>query len=134
MGQRGRAPEPAALRILKGETRPSQLNTAPQPQSPPIKPPGLSTPAAVIWDRVLLATAHTSHIGPGHAEAFRQYCEATAAEVAIPEKEKGSRAWCELAALSLKYARELCLTPATGAALRAKPNATKLDRYIARTG
>jgi hypothetical protein len=129
MGQRGPAPEPARLRMLKGEHRPSQLTGAPQPQAAPAKPI-LTKAASDVWDRVLTATADTAHIGPGHAETFRQYCETVAALNAM--RPKGSKEWRELVLINLRLARELCLTPATGTNLgRAKAPARKLDKYIA---
>jgi hypothetical protein len=127
VGQRGFAPAPVALKVLKGETRPSRLSKAPQPQDPPIKP-DLSPDASAVWDRILEATVLTSHIGPSHAEAFRQFCETAATLNAM--QPKGSKEWRELVLVNLRLARELCLTPATGAGLvRAKPEARKLDKY-----
>jgi hypothetical protein len=129
MGQRGRAPEPVALRVLKGETRPSQLSKAPQPTDPPVRPDDLSPEAAKVWDRILAATASSSHIGKAHGEALRQYSEVVATLNAM--RPKGSKEWRELVLVSLRLARELCLTPATGGNLSAKPTTErKLDRFI----
>jgi hypothetical protein len=127
MGQRGPAPEPVALKVLKGETRPSQLGKAPEPLDPPKKPASLSAEAGEVWDRILSVT---DHIGERYAETFRQYCEATAA-VNIWQP-KGTKEWRELVNVHRQLARELCLTPATGAAL-AKPKApeSKLSKYLA---
>jgi phage terminase small subunit len=94
-------------------------------------PDDLAADAVKVWNRVMAATAHTAHIGPGHAETFRQYCEATAALNAW--KPKGTKEWRELANLHRQLARELCLTPATGANLtsrRTEPE-RKLARYTA---
>jgi hypothetical protein len=125
MGQRGPAPLPAKLRILKGETRPSQLKRAPESEGPPDLPDDLAPDAKKVWDRLLL---HSDHIGPRHAETFRQYCETTAAANAM--KPKGTKEWRELVNIHRQLARELCLTPATGAHLtRAKAPERKLDRY-----
>lgn len=129
MGQRGPAPEPLALRVLKGETRPSQVAKSPKPQDPPTKPVGMSPAAARVWDRILTATAQTSHIGQAHAEALRQYSELTATINAM--QPKGSKEWRELVLVHLRLARELCLTPATSTNLYAKPaTERKLDRFI----
>lgn len=129
MGQRGPAPAPVALQVLKGETRPSRLNKAPGPQDPPEKPADLDEKAAKVWDSVLIATEHTRHIGPMHAETFRHYCEVTAAMNAM--RPKGSKEWRELANVHRALARELCLTPATGAGLpSAKRTERKLDKYL----
>lgn len=128
MGQRGPAPEPAALRILKGETRPSQLKGAPQPTDPPVKP-RLSAEASKVWDRILAATADTSHIGEAHADTFRAYCEVTARLFA--HVDPMSKEWRELADKHRQLARELCLTPATSTNLvrKAQPE-RKLAKYV----
>lgn len=127
MGQRGPAPEPVALKLLKGERRPSQLGKAPVPMAPPAKPDDLDPAAGKVWDRIL---GVTDHIGDRYAETFRQFCETTATMNAM--RPKGSKEWRELANLHRQLARELCLTPATGAAL-ARPTAPerKLDKYLA---
>ena len=127
MGQRGPAPAPAKLKLLRGETRPSQHRNAPSAVPPPTKPVGLDSASAEVWDRIL---AVTDHIGDRYAETFRQFCETTATMNAM--WPKGSKEWRELANVHRQLARELCLTPATGAAL-AKPATPerKLDKYIA---
>lgn len=128
MGQRGKLPEPAVLRVLKGETRPSRLGASPKPQEPPIKPDDLDPSAAAVWDRILEATAHTQHIGQPHADTFRAYCEVTAAVNAM--QPKGSKEWRELVNVHRQLARELCLTPATGGHLAGKVSTErKLDRF-----
>lgn len=127
MGQRGPAPEPVALKLLKGETRPSQLGKAPDPVPPPVKPDDLDAAAGRVWDRIL---GVVDHIGERYVDTFRHYCETTATMNAM--KPKGSKEWRELANVHRQLARELCLTPATGAAL-AKPKVPerKLDKYLA---
>ena len=131
MGQRGPAPEPVNLRMLKGETRPSQLSGAPSPQDPPQMPPDLAPEAALVWDRILAATAHTEHIGASHADTFRTYCEVTAR--LQKSVDPMSKEWRDLANLHRQLARELCLTPATGANLPGRRNAPqdKLAKYLA---
>jgi phage terminase small subunit len=131
MGQRGPAPEPVNIRVLKGETRPSQLAGAPKPQDPPQQPADLSDEAAAVWDRILAATAHTEHIGASHADTFRTYCEVTAR--LQWRADPMSKEWRELANLHRQLARELCLTPATGANLPGRSQAPKdkLAKYLA---
>lgn len=131
MGQRGKAPEPLPLRVLKGETRPSRLGSAPKPQDPPEKPASLSPDAAKVWDRILRDTAHQGHIGASHADTLRAYCEITAR--LFRSVDPMSKEWRELANSHRQLARELCLTPATGASLPGKEqNAQrKLDKYLA---
>lgn len=129
MGQRGPAPAPVALRILKGEDHKARLERAPQPQDPPAKPEDLAPAAAKVWDRIL---GVADHIGERHADTFRHYCEVTAAMAAIPALLKGSKDWRELANVHRQLARELCLTPATGGGLQAKKEPErKLAKYIA---
>ena len=129
MGQRGFPPTPASLKVLKGETRPSRIKTAPQPQDPPAKPE-LSKDAEVIWDRILGAC---QHIGTIHAETFRQYCEVAATMNAM--QPKGSKEWRELGTFHLQLANRLCLTPATSGGLVSKaPPERKLSRYVTKAG
>jgi len=119
------------LRVLKGETRPSRIGHAPKPQDPPTMPPDLAPDAAVVWDRVLAATAHTEHIGASHADTFRTYCEVTAR--LQKSVDPMSKEWRDLANLHRQLARELCLTPATGANLPGRNQAPKdkLAKYLA---
>lgn len=130
MGQRGFAPAPTSLKVLRGETRPSRLGSSPDPTDPPVKPDDLTIGGAAVWDRIL---AVTDHIGDRYADTFRLYCETTAAINAMTSVGLGpqTKEWRELANVHRQLARELCLTPATGAAL-AKPKAPerKLDKYI----
>ena len=130
MGQRGPAPEPTKLRMLKGETRPSQLAGAPKEQEPPVRPRGMKPRAAKAGDRILADTAHQGHIGAPHADTLRAYCEVTAR---LQENvEPSSKEWRELANLHRQLARELCLTPATGANLPGKKaEEDKLAKYLA---
>jgi hypothetical protein len=112
---------------LKGETRPSQLAGAPKSQIPPVQPVDLTEEAAKVWIRILGAT---EHIGEHHADTLRHYCETTAAMAAM--KPKGTKEWRELANVHRQLARELCLTPATGANLgqsRKEPE-RKLAKYV----
>lgn len=130
MGQRGPAPEPARLRILKGETRPSQLKDAPGPQEPPHKPRGMTPAASKVWDRVLAATSYTQHIGEPHADTLRTFCEVTA--TLQKRNDPSSKEWRDLANTQRQLARELCLTPATGANLVPQAQEEdKLAKYLA---
>lgn len=80
MGRRGPSPEPTRLRVLKGETRPSQLNLQePEPlPGDPIAPDDLSESAKVIWQRVMREFGHTGVIRAVDGDALRLYCEAMA--------------------------------------------------------
>ena len=127
MGQRGPAPAPIALKVLKGTTRKDRDVTSPGAVAPPSRPDDLSEGAVRVWDRLLSVT---DHIGEAHAETFRQFCETAASANAM--RPKGTKEWRELVNANRQLARELCLTPATGAHLgRAKAPASKLDKYLA---
>jgi hypothetical protein len=126
-------PQPAVLRVLKGETRPSQVGRNPKPQEPPVRPDDLAPAEVAVWDRIMAATAHTRHIGQLHADAFRHYCEVTVA--AQEMQPKGSKEWRELVNTHRQLARELCLTPATSGHLAGKiASERKLDRFTHKTG
>ena len=130
MGQRGPSPAPIALKVLKGETRPSRLVVSPGAVEPPTKPDDLDPAASRVWDRVLSVT---DHIGERYVDVFRLYCETTATMNAM--RPKGSKEWRELANVHRQLARELCLTPATGAHLtKPKPAANPLDKYLGKSG
>ena len=133
MGQRGIAPQPLELKILKGRAAPSRLTANPGVVPPPAKPADLSPAASAVWDRILEATAATSHIGQAHADTLRLFCETTATEQAM--NPKGSREWQNVVLVSLRLARELCLTPATSAGLvRARTPDRAIDKYLAKPG
>lgn len=78
MGRRGPAKTPTALRVLKGETRPSQINRdAPEPAAVlPTKPEGMSEPAIRVWDRIMRDYAQTGVLTAVDTDIFRAYCEA----------------------------------------------------------
>ena len=80
MGSRGPAPTPTALRLLRGETRPSRLNRAePTPRSRrPTMPPDLSVAATRVWRRVLREYGASGVITAADADVLRAYCEAVA--------------------------------------------------------
>lgn len=122
---------PVAERRRRGETRPSQLNKAPASGlEPPTKPGDLTPAAAVIWDRVLAATADTRHIGAAHADALKRYCEVTAAIDAM--NPKGTKEWRDLVVVYLGLAKQLLLTPATSGGLaRGEPKIDPLAKFLA---
>jgi len=129
MGQRGPAPTPAALKLLKGDHHRSRIVASPQPTAPPAKPQ-LTAEASKVWDRILAATADTEHIGEAHADTLRTYCEVTARLFA--HVDPMSKEWRELANSHRQLARELCLTPATSTSLttRTKAPERKLTKYV----
>ena len=129
MGQRGRAPAPVKLQVLRGETRPSRLAAAPKPQDPPECPADLAPEAALIWRATLHAVASSRHIGVAHAQTFRAFCETAAAANAM--NPKGTKEWRELVNTNRQLARELCLTPATGAHLQTAEPADPLAEFVA---
>jgi P27 family predicted phage terminase small subunit len=158
MGRRGPAPLPTALRVLRGETRPSQLNrTEPQPTANlPERASDLDPRARAVWDRIIADFGHTGVIRRLDTDALRCYCEAVsryedAAKLLRTSGPliRGARGGDlvrnplhqivrDNADLMRSYARELGLTPAARAGLHLdttpKASARKLDRYIRPTG
>lgn len=87
VGKRGPAPQPTALKLLKGETRASRLNTdAPKPiKVNPIPPTDLGPRAREVWDRQLASMAASGWLTPVDGDALRAYCEA------VERYEEGAR-------------------------------------------
>ena len=77
MGRRGPAPTPTKLRLLRGESRPSQVNRhEPEPLAGAPAPPADLDPAArVVWQRVLHDQA-AGVITGADTDIFRLFCEA----------------------------------------------------------
>jgi P27 family predicted phage terminase small subunit len=77
MGRRGPAPTPTAVKVRRGETRPSHLNlTEPQPRLGAMPAPAeLSTEAKVIWRRVV-RDAPKGQIVPLDGFVLAMFCEA----------------------------------------------------------
>ena len=142
MGARGPRPTPTALKVLRGETRPSRLDRAePKPRAEPLPtPPDLGPAATEVWRRVVRGMGPTGVITGVDAESLRIYCESVAryrhaAELLdasgplITAAGRGARRG-ELvknplhqivrdnAVLVRAYARELGLTPAARVGLR----------------
>jgi len=79
MGKRGPKPTPTALKIAKGETRPSRVNyEEPVPlQEPPVMPKDMSQRAKAVWRHVLKQMPDGVIVG-ADAHILRLYCEAVA--------------------------------------------------------
>jgi len=80
MGKRGPAPTPTALKVLRGETRPSRINRhepAPVGELIPI-PADISPEAQAVWRRVLKEFGHTGVIRGADNDVMRIYCETVA--------------------------------------------------------
>ena len=80
MARRGPAPTPTALKILRGETRPSRLNRhEPRPVGDLVPiPADLSPEAEAVWRRVLREFGQTGVIRGADADVLRIYCETVA--------------------------------------------------------
>ena len=78
MGRRGPAPSPTALKLLRGETRPSRINRAePEPAGGfPAMPADLDAEAAAEWRHVEAEMAATGVIRAVDRMLLRAYCEA----------------------------------------------------------
>lgn len=78
MGRRGPAPEPASVRMAKGETRPSQLNQRePLPRAGgPRMPSDMSAEAKAVWRSVVREMGPSRAITGADAFVLRCFCEA----------------------------------------------------------
>ena len=83
MGRRGPAPAPAAIKLLRGETRPSRVNyEAPLPrQRAPVMPRGMEDAAQKVWRRVMREMGDADVILAADTDVLRVYCEAVASYV-----------------------------------------------------
>ncbi len=77
MGRRGPAPEPTRLKLLKGETRPSRVRSAPAPRDvKPTMPTDMDTAAQMVWKRVMREFGPANVITAADTDVLRCYCEA----------------------------------------------------------
>lgn len=147
MGRHGPLPQPAAVKIAKGETRPSQVNyEAPVPrQEPPSMPSDMEDDAKAVWRHVLREMRGTGIILGADAGTLRRYCEAEAAYVRnlhllnrsgpIIRGARGNdlivnpvyRLVREEREAARLLSRELGLSPAARAGLRIDASAVHLD-------
>lgn len=76
----GRPAKPTALKLLHGETRPSQLNpNEPMPRMVAPDPPvWLSGRALEVWRRVAAELAHMRVLSAADGDALVVYCQAVA--------------------------------------------------------
>lgn len=77
----GPRPMPTALRLLSGETRPSQINyNEPVPPDEEVVPPeGMSDEALEVWHELSADLIRTGVLKPWDADNYREYCEAVVA-------------------------------------------------------
>lgn len=156
MARRGPAPTPTKIRLLRGETRPSQINRhGPEPLPGMPEPPDDLDPAAkVVWERVMREFGHTGVIRGADHDVFRAYCDAVVrygqAEAAlrgtgplVRDRHHGGELTKsplhqivrDNAALVRALAGDLGLTPAARVGLRQgapRSGPTKLDELRAR--
>jgi len=78
MGRRGPAPMPTKLRLLRGESRPSQINRhEPEPLAGgPVMPDDLSPEAQAVCERVIREVGQTGVIRGADSDVLAMYCEA----------------------------------------------------------
>jgi P27 family predicted phage terminase small subunit len=86
VGRRGPAPQPTALRVLKGD-KPYRINTAePRPRDePPSKPAWLSELAAAEWDRVAPELTAMRTARAVDSMALAAYCESVALMITLAD-------------------------------------------------
>jgi P27 family predicted phage terminase small subunit len=77
MGKRGPAPTPTALKLLRGETRPSQINTnEPQPGAGEVVcPEWVSDDGRQVWDRLAPDLVAKGVLTPWDVDSFADLCE-----------------------------------------------------------
>ena len=155
MGRRGPTPTPTALKLLRGEHRPSRVNyREPRPSGGlPERPAELAPEAVAAWDRV------TAELGPSGVltgldrDVLRAYAEAVARYETAAVMLAGSGPLIrgarhgeliknplhqivrDNAMLLLAFGRELAATPSARSGLRAparEPGA-KLAAFLARS-
>ncbi len=107
MGQRGPAPQPTRLKLLRGETRPSRVNySEPLPARTDFSPPTeLNAEARQVWNEVVEAVAHTGMLTAADLHTLRLYCEA-----AVRYRE-ADRLYAETGPLTRGQAGELVKNP-----------------------
>ena len=73
MGRRGPAPTPTAVKLARGETRPSRVNyDEPTPRRrPPTMPKDIDPEARKVWRRVLREMSETGVITAADADLLR---------------------------------------------------------------
>jgi len=80
VGRRGPPPTPTALKLLRGETRPSRINRhEPQPvgELGPM-PPDISPEAQAVWRHVVGTLGHTGVLRAADSDIVRIYCQTVA--------------------------------------------------------
>ena len=153
MGRRGPTPAPTALKVLRGERRPSRVNLAEPTPGPglPVRPLELGPGAIAAWDRVVaelgptgVLTALDRDVLRAYAEAVERYEAAALAYARSGPLIRGARSGDLIknplhqivrdnALLMLAFARELGATPSARSGLRApaaEPGA-KLAAFLA---
>ncbi len=79
MGRRGPAPTPTALKLLRGETRPSRINRhEPRPVGELGPIPDISPEAQAVWRHVVGALGNTGVLRDADSDIVRIYCETVA--------------------------------------------------------
>ena len=78
MTRPGPAKTPTKLRVLRGETRPSQINTreAVPADATPTMPDDMGEPSRAVWRGVIDQFGHTGVISGADSELLRLYCDA----------------------------------------------------------
>lgn len=146
MGQRGPAPQPTRLKVLRGETRPSRVNyNEPLPARAAMEPPAdLTEEARQVWVAVVDAVGHTGVLTAADHDTLRLYAEATAryraSETMLAKtgplikgrngelvKNPLHQIVRDNATLMRTLARELGLTPAARTGLRSELDAEAND-------
>jgi phage terminase small subunit len=123
MGRRGPAPQPAAVKELRG-ARPVRINRAePVPRAAAIEPPaGLSAEVLAVWDELLPELLAMKIGAKVDADAFASWCRCVAAMRRLDREDLGDPAvitrLLKLGPEMRMWAREFGFTPAARQQIR----------------
>ena len=150
MGQRGPAPTPTALKLLRGETRPSRIGSGePQPRSAGPEPPGwLDDDARAVWDRTVVELEAMGLAYASDTDALVVYCNAVVTHARAQRlldrsgvlvrgtggqlvRNPATTVISHTAQIVARFAREFGLTPAARVSLQATPGEPEDSRALA---
>lgn len=151
MARTGRPPQPAHLRVLAGDKRPSRARgPEPAPRALDVEPPpDLPDELRAVWDRTLAELTHMGLVTSADVDALVTYCEAVvmrrAAYKLVPSgailirgakgnlvRNPALQAWRDAAAVQRSMLIEFGLSPKARAdlATRGEADGNELDALL----
>jgi P27 family predicted phage terminase small subunit len=150
MGQRGPAPTPTNLKLLRGETRPSRIGSGePMPREAlPEAPDWLADDARAVWDATVPELGAMGLAYAADTAALVVYCNAVAVHARaqreldehgvlvdgahdVRVRNPAATVVSHSAAIISRYGREFGLTPAARVGLTASPPEPEDARALA---